>query len=343
MLFDESDSSLNSNDNSFLSNSSDEQIGKKFPKNRNIVNHFLVPEKPKPRLKQAKDVIEELISQKTENSLKLTNRNNSNIKSVHFTSPLAMQTSWSNSPSHKLPTTPKPSATEAHFLKPSLAKTKYASTPLAKTDVVRSSSLRYANPSSLKLYFSNQNSTTGRLDETKSFENLKEPDSVSPNTHTINRLVKMASSWSVKSRASSTSSNYVDPNLVSQLKIKQAHMFLSDENDYATIESCLSRQLGKNGLADQPENKRVSSLVRKGRKFQPIDTSSQRSSVIDDGELLLPRMETKYNSQKMTFVKQRLTRSFRLVNVNRSYCHDKKATLIKDHKILKKDGHLAIP
>lgn len=347
MLFDESVSSLNSDDNSFLSTSSDAQYGRKFDPNRNIMNHFYTPEKPKPKLKQvqsAKNAIEELASHKTDNSLKLTNRNNSHMKSVHFTSPLAKQNFCSVS---KLPATPKPSVTEATFLKPSLAKSKYANTPLAKTDVMRSSSLRFANPSSLKLYFSNQNSTTGKLDETKSLENLKDAETISPNTHTINRLVKMASHWNVKSRASSTSSNYVDPNLVSQLKIRQTHMFLSDENDYANTESCLSKQLAKGNFADQAEN-RLNRTKNIGKFFQPVETSSKKSSLVDDGEFILPKMDTQFNnkfnnSQKMTFIKQRLTRSFRLVNVERSLCADKKGAVIMDHTILNKDKHLSIP
>lgn len=345
MLFEESVSSLNSNDNSFLSNSSDAQNSRKFDKNRNIMNHFYTPEKSKPKRKQvqsAKNVIDELGSQKTDNSLKLTNRNNSHMKSVHFTSPLARQNYLNNTSTSKIPITPKPSVTETNFLKPSLTKSKYANTPLIKTDVVRTSSLRYANPSSLKLFFSNQNSTTGKLDESKSFDNLKDSETISPNTHTINRLVKMASNWSVKSRASSTYSNYVDTNLVSQSKIKQTHMFLSDENDYANIESCLSKQLGKGNFVDQSGKSKIN-----GKKFQPVETSSKKSSIADESEFILPKMESKFdkinNGQKMTFGKQRLTRSFRLVNLDRNLWTDKKSGVIMDQKIFNKDKNFKIP
>ena len=125
MLFDDSESSLNLNDNSFLSNSSETTTSLSKVKktidsqktSRHVVNHFFAPSKRSDPLKHNKikqDVdkmsnlisIEELTSQKTETSVKISNRNHS--KSVHFTSPLAISSSHSNSPIvHKLPVTPK--------------------------------------------------------------------------------------------------------------------------------------------------------------------------------------------------------------------------------------------
>ena len=70
----------------------------------------------------------------------------------------------------------------------------------------------------------------------------------SNNTHTFNRLVKIASNWQSKSRSSSTSSNYqqtkvIDRGLISQSKIRQTQKFINDSLEYANSESTLSRKL----------------------------------------------------------------------------------------------------
>ena len=71
------------------------------------------------------------------------------------------------------------------------------------------------------------------------------------NTHSFNRLVKIASNWHSKSRSSSTSSNYppqakvIDRGLISQSKIRQTQMFLNDSLEYANSESALSRKMAE--------------------------------------------------------------------------------------------------
>ncbi|CAF0804842.1 unnamed protein product [Brachionus calyciflorus] len=357
MLFDDSDSSLNSNDNSFFSNSSETPSTQNVKKSslsnqkktdRHIVNHFFVPlkrnetfllkSKIKQDLENKTPTLISLDELKTENSLKMSNRNNS--KSVHFTSPLAVQSSPSNSPSLvKLPATPKPSVVESNFLRPSLSKTKYANlTPLTKTDIIRSSSFRYGNNSNLKSYFmANQSSITSKTEETKSLDNMKETeinskdDFGNSNTHTKSRLIRMASNWNIKSRSSSTSSNYLDPNLVSQNKIKQTQMFLSDENEYANTESALSRQLAeytdKINKINLLDDHGIETIYRKGKQiksptlFMPMsfDTSSQRSSTLDSNEVdILPKVETNFISCSRRFNKNIFTRSFRLVSIDRN-------------------------
>ncbi len=96
------------------------------------------------------------------------------------------------------------------------------------------------------------------------------------NTHTLNRLVKIASSWQAKSRSSSNASNYqqttiasqhaasttsigqhsssktIDRGLISQSKIRQTQIFINESLECVNSESALLRKLGE---STTPQNK----------------------------------------------------------------------------------------
>ena len=186
--------------------------------------------------------------------------------------------------------------------------------PLKNITTIRSSSFRQAKMSNSKTELS-KNSITGPRNEalkvisSKSVENItakQTDDKQQPNnTHTINKLLNIATTWNNKTRTGSASSasnqsKAPDRSLISQIKIRQAQIFLSDESEYTDSESALSRKIAE--------------INEKTNKFNlNDDTSSDKNIRVD----LAPKMPM---------------RIMPYVNRYDSAAHSKKSSISEDNE-----------